>query len=602
MSAPAPRPRSVAPRASQQVQTDVTPPDAGLDLRLDRADRGISAGLFEAAQAELVEALSSLAVPHGLDAPDRRTEVLERLAEVAILQGDTDRADLHFGQAIVATPAARPERRRYLEARRAQLLWNMGEERGAAARRADLADYAAQRRARIRHLGLLAAGARALVSEERFEEARDLAELTISRSRRAGSTDTEAEGLAALGSILAATDRLDEGLGRLRQAGDLAAQYGHRQQFMMAAGNHMALLSDSGRDDEMASAIAHWLPISERLRLRHFSSEIRSAQILLLVDTGEWTEARRLLAARRHHVSSREADVCIAGATMALGSCDLEEAERRSREARRLLSQVLQGGPLCAVSDLEAELLIQRGDFEGAAQVAAAALPSIHIGFDQHWFYWLTAHIVRAQAERALTGETDARRRAAAALRGMRAKRAADRPRVGERAISISMLQARAEAARLGPRPSVRLWLRVAHGWSNLNRPVRAAYAWLRLVEAANAAGDPALSARAIAEGRAITRRLGHRLLMGRFEAASDRGSGAGRMMLGRLTPREREVLALIAAGRSNREIADALVVSRKTAETHVSNVLGKLGVTRRTQAALIAVAAGISHAGGDRR
>ena len=56
------------------------------------------------------------------------------------------------------------------------------------------------------------------------------------------------------------------------------------------------------------------------------------------------------------------------------------------------------------------------------------------------------------------------------------------------------------------------------------------------------------------------------------------------------LTEREREVLVHIAQGRSNREIARALVVSEKTVKTHVSNVLIKLGVADRTQAALYAV------------
>nr|WP_229874132.1 response regulator transcription factor [Amycolatopsis deserti] len=63
---------------------------------------------------------------------------------------------------------------------------------------------------------------------------------------------------------------------------------------------------------------------------------------------------------------------------------------------------------------------------------------------------------------------------------------------------------------------------------------------------------------------------------------------------LSALTERERAVLALVATGKSNKAIADELVISERTARTHVSNVLRKLQLTSRTQAALVAVREGL--------
>ncbi|MEV0492895.1 response regulator transcription factor [Streptomyces atratus] len=89
----------------------------------------------------------------------------------------------------------------------------------------------------------------------------------------------------------------------------------------------------------------------------------------------------------------------------------------------------------------------------------------------------------------------------------------------------------------------------------------------------------------------------GHVLLQpevaGALLAQEDGGTGTGRG--GTLTEREREVLGLIADGRSNREIARALVLSEKTVKTHVSNILMKLDLADRTQAALWAVRHGVA-------
>jgi len=67
-----------------------------------------------------------------------------------------------------------------------------------------------------------------------------------------------------------------------------------------------------------------------------------------------------------------------------------------------------------------------------------------------------------------------------------------------------------------------------------------------------------------------------------------------GREPLDRLTPREREVLVLIARGFPNKRIARELTLSEKTVKTHVGHVLAKLGVSDRTQAAVVAVRAGL--------
>ncbi|MGH8834533.1 MAG: response regulator [Actinomycetes bacterium] len=108
---------------------------------------------------------------------------------------------------------------------------------------------------------------------------------------------------------------------------------------------------------------------------------------------------------------------------------------------------------------------------------------------------------------------------------------------------------------------------------------------------------DPAALASAIRSVHA-----GHVLLHPDVAAALlalDTGGGRGSAdRLAALTPRERDVLAEIARGRSNREIARALVLSEKTVKTHVSSILMKLDLADRTQAALFAVRHGLAEPG----
>ena len=98
---------------------------------------------------------------------------------------------------------------------------------------------------------------------------------------------------------------------------------------------------------------------------------------------------------------------------------------------------------------------------------------------------------------------------------------------------------------------------------------------------------------RVIAEGEALLAPAITKRLIGEFARQRPRpaqSSGA----LGALTPRETEVLRLIAGGLSNPEIAKRLVVTEETVKTHVSRVLSKLGLRDRTQAVVAAYESGL--------
>ena len=89
----------------------------------------------------------------------------------------------------------------------------------------------------------------------------------------------------------------------------------------------------------------------------------------------------------------------------------------------------------------------------------------------------------------------------------------------------------------------------------------------------------------------AVTRDLIHRSIAGESPAPG----GAESRTLDRLTQREREVLALVAEGRSNQEIADVLVIAESTAKTHVKRILAKIDARDRAQAVVFAYRSGLA-------
>jgi DNA-binding CsgD family transcriptional regulator len=145
------------------------------------------------------------------------------------------------------------------------------------------------------------------------------------------------------------------------------------------------------------------------------------------------------------------------------------------------------------------------------------------------------------------------------------------------------------------PDPLIDAWRASADAFVAFGHVFEATRSRARLASVLAAAGRTAEAAAVATEARAVAERLGAKPLLRELDAL---GNGAQRPAARRapterldtaLTAREREVLALVAQGRSNKEIGQNLFISTKTASVHVSNILAKLGASGRTEAVTLA-------------
>ncbi len=172
------------------------------------------------------------------------------------------------------------------------------------------------------------------------------------------------------------------------------------------------------------------------------------------------------------------------------------------------------------------------------------------------------------------------------------------------RVLGLAVAEVDAQRARMSGDDKVERWHAIADAWAEVGRPYRAAMARWREAQAAEAAADREAAVGALHEAHRIASEPGAKPLLEHVNVAARRlrarigdaratAPVSSEMPYG-LTRREREVLALVAAGRTNREIAEALFISESTAGVHVSNILGKLGVATRTEAARVALDQGL--------
>jgi len=168
-----------------------------------------------------------------------------------------------------------------------------------------------------------------------------------------------------------------------------------------------------------------------------------------------------------------------------------------------------------------------------------------------------------------------------------------------------------AERTRLAGHSDPAAWAAAAKTWGGLDCPHRAAYARWRQAQAQLDAGQPATAAAAALRSAAAAAD-GHQPLAAQVRALAERarisldapaagaaGVPAPAQVQARygLTGRELAVLRLLAAGRTNAQIGAELYISPRTAGVHVTNILRKLGVSGRVQAAAVAERAGLLQA-----
>jgi DNA-binding CsgD family transcriptional regulator len=172
--------------------------------------------------------------------------------------------------------------------------------------------------------------------------------------------------------------------------------------------------------------------------------------------------------------------------------------------------------------------------------------------------------------------------------------------------IRAELRSADAEESRLEGRTDPAGWAAAVEARRALEQPWELAYARYRHAEAILASGAPAVEAAlALREAHAAARGLGAAPLLIAIEALASRArielvnqpagvAAAGTRPATTLTARELEVMALVAAGHTNREIGDRLFISEKTASVHVTHAMDKLGALSRYEAAATATRLGL--------
>jgi ATP/maltotriose-dependent transcriptional regulator MalT len=534
-------------------------------------------------------------------------QLLGRAAEAAWWAGHPEQAIERTCEALGEVESEHRVERAALFERLGRYRWESGDAEGthrAYARADELLhpDPPSPLRARVR-----AARAMALVSSGDHALGLRLGTEAVDMARTVGATAEEGLALSTTGLALVVTGRPDDAIAALRRSVEIARACGHLEDLHRAYAGLVFALEGTGRTaealDVASAAVEHGrtqgLPvIGGGLLLAHVA--------ILLMELGRWDEAVRVaLEALERDMPFRSATfLCLVLAEVAVHRGRFDDAEQRLATCRETIPRMEAPHATASLHTCVAQLAIWRRRYEQASRSIAeglAALTDLHDDVQTLRLCALGARVQADEAERQAALGTRVATDVSPTITALgvavaRVIGSVDSGGLRPEA-AVERLQCTAELTRLDANGSA-LWGEVAAGWLALERPYPAAYARWRQAEALVAAGhDAATAAAALRQAYATAVDLGAEPLREEIDALARRT----RIVLAEvaqpvevpdpfhLTRREYQVLDLLCEGRTNRQIARELFITERTASVHVSNILTKLGVTNRGEAAAVA-------------
>ncbi|WP_404793886.1 helix-turn-helix transcriptional regulator [Streptomyces tendae] len=438
-------------------------------------------------------------------------------------------------------------------------------------------------------------------------DAMTAAERAVEYARMVGADEIELNARLTLGGLMVDAGQIDAGLTEMFQVRDLVVA---KDRSVVVARSHVNLpssLESVGRSRDALGILREGVDLTRRMGLLESEAWVWGNLAESLISLGRWDEA--LEAADRAGAPGRSpaprGGAALKRAAVALARGEREEAARLVAEARAAYGS---HDPMPQHRLPLAALTLGVAAAEGRLQDARAELVRVlDTGFPpgtQRYGWPLLVSAAAAEADaRALPTAEEGR---AGILD--RLADAAKHLTTGAPVWVAHERWVRAELHRARGRDTPQVWSEAVTAFERLERPYDLARVRHRLAGALLATGGEDERARAtelLRLARTVADHLGARPLS---EAVAVLGRRA-RLTLGRaaepapasvpppadpaealgLTGRERDVLRLVSDGRTNRQIAEELFISPKTASVHVSNILAKLGVSGRGEAAAVA-------------